>query len=87
MASPLSRDRRCHFFGPIGKVSGSRSGGLSGRVTVTTRYGTGTMPISQPGAGQLALGYSCSESSLSTTLDFPGMSPMVTHYTKVPEIE
>lgn len=63
------------------------SGGLTGRVTVTTPRSRGTMPISQPGAGQLSLRYSCSESSLSTTLDFAGMSPMVTHYTKVPEIE
>lgn len=61
------------------------SGMLSGRVTVTSRYGTGTMPISQPGTGQLSLGYSCAESTLTTTVDFPGLSPMVTHYTKAPE--
>ena len=63
------------------------SGMLTGRVTVTDRYGTGTMPISQPGTGRLSMGYSCSASSLSTTVDFPGLSPMVTRYTKVPEIE
>ncbi|MCH8952838.1 MAG: hypothetical protein IID49_12040 [Proteobacteria bacterium] len=62
------------------------SGMLSGRVTVTTPRTRGTMPISHSAAGQLSLGYTCSESALSTTLDFPGLSPMVTHYTKVPEI-
>ncbi|MFQ5565865.1 MAG: hypothetical protein ACE5EU_05835 [Paracoccaceae bacterium] len=63
------------------------SGGLTGTATVTTPRGTGTMPISQPGAGRLSQRYTCSESSLSTTMDFPGLSPMVTHYTRVPEAE
>jgi hypothetical protein len=62
------------------------SGVLSGQVTVTTPRGSGTMPINQPGAGQLMQRYTCSEASLSTTLNFAGMSPMVTQYTKVPEV-
>lgn len=61
------------------------SGGMSGEVTVTTPRHSGTMPVSQPGAGQLVQHYSCSERSLSTTLSFSGMSPMRTEYTKISE--
>jgi len=61
------------------------SGAMSGEVTVTTPKNSATMPISQPGAGQLMQSYSCSERSLSTTLDFAGMSPMRTEYAKISE--
>ena len=61
------------------------SGTMSGEVTVTTPRHSGTMPVSQPGAGQLTQSYSCSERSLSTTLDFTGMSPMRTEYSKISE--
>lgn len=59
------------------------SGAMSGEVTVTTPRHSGTMPISQPGTGQLIQRYSCSGRSLSTSLHFAGMSPMNTEYTKI----
>jgi hypothetical protein len=62
-------------------------GGLTGTTTVTHRGVTGTMPISQPGSGRVRQDYSCSESSLTTTLHFGGMSPMITDYAKLPESE
>ncbi|WP_371224281.1 hypothetical protein [Roseovarius sp. 2305UL8-3] len=61
------------------------AGGLSGKVTMTTPEGEYTQPVSQPGMGQITMAYSCSEGSMSTTMDFSGLSPMVTNYGKIAE--
>jgi len=61
------------------------AGGLSGTLTVTTPDSEITQPVSQPGMGMIDMTYSCSESSMSTTMDFPGLSPMVTNYSKIAE--
>lgn len=59
------------------------SGGVRGRVTVTSPGGTGSMPINVPGGGALTMRYSCSESSLETSLDFGGLPPMVTQFSRI----
>lgn len=61
------------------------SGGVSGTVTVTTRYDTMRGPVSAPGAGELVQSYSCLEGSLSTSLPMPGTAPMETQYSRVPD--
>jgi hypothetical protein len=59
------------------------SGGMSGTVTMNTPRGSGTLPVSQPGAGTLNLSYSCSDGALETSLAFPGLPPMVTRFARV----
>lgn len=54
------------------------SGGMSGVVTTPS----GSMPVSQPGGGVLLQDYSCSQTSLQTTMDMGG-SPMTTSYSKI----
>lgn len=54
------------------------SGGMSGVVTTPQ----GSMPVSQAGGGVLIQDYSCSETSLQTTVDMGG-SPMTTTYSKI----
>ncbi len=61
------------------------TGGLSGQVTVTSPDATMTGPVSQPGAGMLQQSYTCSETTMTTTLDFPGLGPMTTTFSKVAE--
>ena len=63
------------------------TGGLSGEVTVTTPDATMTGPVSQPGAGMLQQSYTCSGGTMTTTLDFPGLGPMTTTFSKVAEEE
>lgn len=66
-------------------ISGGRlaicqdSGGVSG--TVTTR--SGSMSVAVPGGGVLLNGYSCSASTLETSLDVGGGAPMRTTYSRV----
>ena len=60
------------------------SGGVNGSVTLTSRGGTGTMPIAVPGGGGVLQNtYSCNETSMQTTMEMPGGSPMVTQYSKI----
>ena len=55
------------------------SGGMSGTVTTPRR----TLPISAPGSGTIIQDYSCSETTLNTSLDMGGGSPMRTTYSKI----
>ena len=60
------------------------AGGMSGTVTVTTRGGTSSGPVSQPSAGStITMAYSCAEGAMSTSMAFPGLPDMVTSYTKI----
>ena len=58
-------------------------GGLNGQVTARTPAGTSGHSVSTPGQGILSQGYSCSEQSMSTTMQFPGMPAMVTEFTRI----
>ena len=55
------------------------SGGMSGTVT----KGSVTMPVSAPGRGTLLQDYSCSETTMETSLDMGSGSPMRTTYSKI----
>lgn len=59
------------------------AGGVSGTVTITSPSGTGTMPIDVPGGGQISMSYSCSETTLQTSMDFGSLPPMVTQFSKI----
>lgn len=55
------------------------SGGMSGTVT----KGSVTLPISAPGRGTIKMDYSCSATTLDTSLDVGSGPPMRTTYSKI----
>ncbi|MEZ5670337.1 MAG: hypothetical protein R3F55_23485 [Alphaproteobacteria bacterium] len=59
------------------------SGGVAGQVTISSSHGSGTMPVNVPGGGELQYAYSCSDAAMQTVLEFAGMSPMVTDYSRL----
>jgi hypothetical protein len=59
-------------------------GGMAGEVTITTPDTSGTMPTGAPGGGSMAVGYSCGDGELVTTLPMGGGLPeMVTTYRRI----
>ncbi len=83
-------DGQGQSFGSAGRWSAEggtlniceEAGGMSGQVTMTDEHGSHTMPVSVPGGAELTMSYSCSETSLETSLSFPNAGPMVTQFSR-----